>query len=452
MLWGATAPVVPFLLWSCNSHPLEAPKPNPIGELNQLREVNAVKAVDIVFMVDDSGSMQQEQRNLTRNFNTFMRELGGIPGADLHIAVVSSDLGSGAGSPNMACNTMGGDHGVFCRVRGQDKCAECGVDVTKGRFLQTINPNFPAGTLVNTFGCMATLGTDGCGFEHQIGGLRNSLTAAENGGFLRDDAYLAFVLITDEDDCTAPADSQMFSMQNPGQDWSLRCALEGHVCDGRHPTGAEDVNLTFDHCAAATDGQLVPLPDLVDAVMKVKKDPNLIIASGIFGWPLPADERAAPYQINLADGQSGAAGERTLRPVCQSANGTATVGYRVKKFVESFKNHSTFSICQDDFTAALQQIGEKIRAVVGSPCVDAKLVDTNLATKDMDPDCVVSEQAPNADEVLLPRCKGGETSPCWNLVGEPTCLLSAYKIEIDRKGQDLPEGTAQTIRCLTVTN
>jgi hypothetical protein len=454
MLLGTTLPAVPLALWACNSHPLNRPDAAPVGELAQLREINPVHNVDIIFVVDNSGSMQEEQSNLTRNFGAFMRELN-IPGADLHIGAISTELGAGAGtmigSSAQGC-PVGGDRGVFCTGHGVDTCGKCGIDVSRGRFLRTVNPNFPAGQLENAFTCMATFGTNGCGFEHSLGALRASLTAPENKDFIRDDAYLAFIIITDEDDCSAPADSQLFMSAIPGQQESLRCSVEGHICNGAHHMGTT-MDLALDACAPATDGQLVTIEQLVNDVKNIKKDPSLIIAAGIFGWPLPGQQAAARYRI-------GGGNSRTLSAVCNSNNGSATPGLRVKKFVESFPNNNIFSICQNDFTEAMRRIGEKIRITLGAPCVDARLVDVNPATTAIDPDCSVSEERPRTgggfDAAQLGRCGAAGTptaGPCWNLVPDQAgCSASGYKIEVDRRGSgDLPEGSKQTIRCLTYT-
>ena len=320
--------------------------------------------VDILFVVDNSGSMAEEQANLARNFPLFMQALGTTDdpaGPDLHVAVVSSDLGAGAGTFSISC-PVGGDQGLFCRglapaPQAVDFCARCGVDTSQGRFLRSRNPNF-AGSISDAFSCMARLGTSGCGFEHTLGALTSALTAAQNGPFLRDDAYLAFVLITDEDDCTAAADSALFASPIPGQEASLRCALEGHICEGRHQDGSIDVNLSLAQCQTASDGALRPIGALVNQVLAVKRDPSRIVAAGIFGWPLPGNLASARYLIG-----GGAPGsDRGQRPVCQSSNGSATVGYRVRSFVESFPNHTTLSICQDDFRPALEQIAQLIRA------------------------------------------------------------------------------------------
>jgi hypothetical protein len=391
--------------------------------------------------------MSQEQANLARNFPAFMDELSSLQGADLHIAVVSSDLGAGAGTTvNNDCNpASGGDRGVFCSIKGNDFCARCGVDVTKGRFLRTVNPNF-TGNIRNVFTCMSTFGTGGCGFEHQIGALARSLAAPENAGFLRPDAYFAFIVLTDEDDCSGPADSQLYATDTPGQDSSLRCNLAGHVCNGQHNTGAADVDQPLSACAPADDGGLIPVPALVGQVLTGSgKTPDQIIAAGIFGWPL-VDEASARYQI-------GGMPNKAIRPICQSANGSAAVGLRVKKFVESFPNHSIYSICQDDFREAVRRIAQRIRVTLGDPCITAPLVDIDPATPALDPDCSVLEQRPlgngRSQDVVIPRCKGGDTTPCWNLIPTTSCIDSGQSLVIDRKGQMPAEGTRETIRCLT---
>jgi hypothetical protein len=473
-LLGAASPVLPFLLWSCNSHPLMKPTPDPVGETAQYRELNPIHSADILFVVDDSGSMAQEQENLARNFPAFMRELS-VPGADLHIAAVTSDLGAGSGSFQANCNRGGGDKGTFCTYynvddRTQvasvvDSCSVCSVNVTEGRFLRTINPNFPAGSLENTFTCMARFGTDGCGFEHQLGSLRAALTSPANGAFIRPEAYLAFVVITDEDDCTAPADSTAFTADNPGQDTSLRCALMGHTCGGVHNDGTVDVNRPLEQCEASDDGGLVPVKELADSVLAVKNnDPSKIIAAGIFGWPLP-NTTPAPYRIDGRGNGGGFGGgnpTRSLKPICESqGNGEATAGLRVKKFIESFPQRSISSICEGDFSAALRDIGSKIGVLLGKPCVDAPLVDINTgkrlaANMNADSaDCAIVERRPRdnggEDEVVLPRCTAGSTAACWSLASDPTCTASNYRIDIDRKGEEAPPGTKQSIRCLTVT-
>jgi hypothetical protein len=54
------------------------------------------------------------------------------------------------------------------------------------------------------FSCVAQVGTDGSGHEQPLNGaklaLTDRITDGKNAGFLRDDALLAIVMLTDEDD------------------------------------------------------------------------------------------------------------------------------------------------------------------------------------------------------------------------------------------------------------
>ena len=70
--------------------------------------------VDMLFLVDDSSSMRLSQENLNRNFPRFMTTLQAAPQGlpNIHVAVISSDMGAGDGSV-VGCNTTGGKQGIF---------------------------------------------------------------------------------------------------------------------------------------------------------------------------------------------------------------------------------------------------------------------------------------------------------------------------------------------------
>jgi hypothetical protein len=78
-----------------------------------------------------------------------------------------------------------------------------------------------------------------------------------------------------------------------------------------------------------------------------------IVVAGFFGWPtIPAGARYRYVQT-----MSGV----DVAPICQASGGDATVGLRLKQFVESFgTGGSFFPICQDDFRPALQVIGQTL--------------------------------------------------------------------------------------------
>src|SRR5262245_10491184 len=159
--------------------------------------------VDILFVVDDSGSMKEEQDSLTTNFPRFIDRLstlqGGLP--SVHIGVVSTDVGTGTDAIQ-SCNALGDDgHLLTNNCTGLNGGATYieDVDVAGGGRQQNYSGNLPS-----LFACMAHLGTGGCGAEQPLQSMRLALDPArnKNPGFLRDNAFLAVVIISDEDDCS----------------------------------------------------------------------------------------------------------------------------------------------------------------------------------------------------------------------------------------------------------
>jgi Cys-rich repeat protein len=162
-------------------------------------------AVDILFVIDDSTDMLALQTALMDNFTsaflaTLEGELGGRP--DLHIGVVSSDMGVGS-------NSIGGcaasDDGLLLSAATVQGCSPPTdryiVDVAAGGGRMT---NY-TGTISDAFRCIGSLGTTGCGFEQPLASMRRALDGSkpENAGFLRQDAALAVIILSSEDDCSA---------------------------------------------------------------------------------------------------------------------------------------------------------------------------------------------------------------------------------------------------------
>jgi hypothetical protein len=319
----------------------------------------STRQLDLLFMIDNSPSMQQKQANLTLSFPVLIDELKNVPGGlpDLHIGIVSSDLGAGPTPIAGGCGRVAGDRGILQARPG------CGLDPA-ARFMAAGGAvtNFQ-GDLAQVFGCLASLGTMGCGFEHQLESARVALyerITPDNEGFLRDDALLGLIFLTDEDDCSAEITSDLFTRNAdfPGTTSSFRCAQVGHLCNGQQPPIAP-FSVPLSQCQAAPSGALIKVADVVESVRRVKRRPDQqILVSGIFGWP--ADPAAATYSYsNTRDGID-------YGPTCTSANGPATAALRMKAFVEAFGAHGSFSsICADDFRPAMQQIGQALGGMLG---------------------------------------------------------------------------------------
>jgi hypothetical protein len=219
---------------ACDTVPADAVQDCQAGQV-----VPDVVQTDILFVIDDSGSMSQEQANLRDNLAAFIDALVASPVEnDFRIGVTSTAVeaftvnGSTAqaypaGSP--AAGTPYPD-GALVAVRQR-----AGGAITPGDLVYDLAAN-PAtlgwggarildkgdgsaaalAALARDFKANVLLGIDGSGKEQPFRAARLALSdrlADANAGFLRPGARLAIIFVTDEDDCSDGADPQR-SMNN----------------------------------------------------------------------------------------------------------------------------------------------------------------------------------------------------------------------------------------------
>jgi hypothetical protein len=272
---------------------------------------SACSKMDIVFVIDDSGSMEQEQSNLATNFPMFATLLQNYTnpdgehvdfriavtttGRELHYTTTIDFMGQQITTPNPS---EGFDNGAFREG--------CGVNK---RWLEPNDPGFN-----DALACRANVGTGGSSDEMPLlmskWALADRIADGTNAGFLRDDALLGVVMLTDEDDTS---------------------------------TTQDNFNVTLN-----------PL------------DPN----GG--GFPIdfnPADE------IAFLDGLKGhrsrwAAGVIAGESSCTSSFGDAVEASRLKQFVQMANANGSqqavfSSICAGDLTAALNDVLNKFQAACG---------------------------------------------------------------------------------------
>ncbi|MBX7082304.1 MAG: VWA domain-containing protein [Nannocystaceae bacterium] len=160
--------------------------------------------VDIVFVIDDSSSMGDNQASLVASFPGFVdgieQNLELAP--SVHIGVVTSD-DYGFAAPG--CQSIGD---LVTQTGGFDSSAAvCGPFASGGNYLDLSEPD-----LAGAFACAAQVGSQGDDDERMMRGLLDALrpevndpaSGACNAGFARDDSLLVIVLISDEDDVPEP--------------------------------------------------------------------------------------------------------------------------------------------------------------------------------------------------------------------------------------------------------
>ncbi len=316
--------------------------------------------IDILFVIDNSGSMGEEQVSLATNFPIFMSVLNNIQGGlpNVHIGVVSSNVG--VGGFNISGCGGDGDNGEL------QNTARGACTPPSGRFISDVSlpggarkRNY-SGTLEDTFNCISKLGTSGCGFEQHLESMKRALDPSQlvNAGFLRKNARLAVIFIADEDDCSAgnsevydPNDTSLTGTLGPLA--SFRCTEFGITCAEGNLTRSA---ASYTGCRPRVDSFLRDPQNYVDFLKSLKCDPNKILVSGIIGNPEPVRVKLnAMIQPELDHSCMDPSG----------VNGAADPAVRLKYVLDQFPGSVTTSICNNDLSAALQQIAEHLASNVG---------------------------------------------------------------------------------------
>lgn len=149
---------------------------------------------DILLVVDTSGSMSEEQASLASNFGSFI-QYAVTSMVDFQIGLTTSwYTGSGGG--------VAPDTGYLCRTDSTVSFAAGTSQCTGGVGPKILTPSTP--NLTQAFAELVNKGTNGSGSESCVEPAVRALTAPNindpniNGGFLRPDAVLAVVCVTDE--------------------------------------------------------------------------------------------------------------------------------------------------------------------------------------------------------------------------------------------------------------
>ncbi len=155
------------------------------------------KKVDLLFVVDNSGSMLDEQVNLVASVpgfvNQIQTQLADTEG--YHVGVITSDAYS---FNELGCGIEGA---LVTRTGGADASNAVCTPFASGLRFMTEQDD-----LATKFPCAAQVGTEGDGNERPMQTMITALSDAMNApgacneGFLRDDALLVLVIITDEED------------------------------------------------------------------------------------------------------------------------------------------------------------------------------------------------------------------------------------------------------------
>lgn len=271
----------------------------PVTEFNDFKSIETITKSDILFVIDNSGSMAQEQENLAENLREF---INGIVSAqnDFHIGVITTDvdylpldectvactngmdcieakevtkiLRPGSKYCTKVCNSDSDcppydtsrnsiTPSVCVEIEGFEKGRKYCIPENNGRLrsckpsqqsCQHYNGEHPKvltskiksavgdDNFIGIFRDNVKVGINGTGFEKGLSAIRmaldrdwrdpltgKSLIETENAGFLRPDAKLTIIVLTDEEDCSYIPYDPTFNEDN-----NDRCYPNPNTC---HP-------------------------------------------------------------------------------------------------------------------------------------------------------------------------------------------------------------------------
>ena len=340
------------------------------------------KKVDILFVIDDSGSMGAEQDTLASNVASFLDVLERPDvAADARIAFTTTDGG------NPMCSGTTPELGALvltsCRSRASDftdaldvcesRCAFDSIGVLPTQteidpepqarpWIETRNGVSNLGesvcaagqdcdavpTLLQATQCFLPQGVSGCGFPQPLESMHGALERAADAddpafGFVRDDAVLSVVFVTDGADCSYnPAHESIFlpdgdrtfwsdpdaAEPTPAVCWNAAAACSGTDCD----------SADYDPLGGATspdDAVMRPVSRYIEQLQAIENDKkledpeqevlvSLVAGAGSDGTIVYQDSTDATFQDEFGIG-----------PGCSSADGAAAPPLRLRELADA---------------------------------------------------------------------------------------------------------------------
>jgi hypothetical protein len=239
------------------------------------------------------------------------------------------------------------------------------------------NQDIEPEVLQQVIACAVPQGVGGCGFEQPMESMRKAierskLPTEDMYGFIRDDAHLLVMFVTDEADCSYNPDAQdLFLPDGTRTFWnedgesptSAVCWRAGVECTG-DPTNLDCVESNYDIFGEPTTdpNQMAMRPvsryrETLEAVQAQKVPGARVFTLGIVGNTVGGPPYYQEASDTIFDQFFG------IGPGCQTPDETAVPPVRMVPILEDFAlaPGSWFSICESDYF----EVGIALRDLLG---------------------------------------------------------------------------------------
>lgn len=441
-------------------------------------ELNLRRAVDILFVVDNSGSMGGEQGTLAENFATFIDVLEGQQvGANYRIGITTT-----AGTGQLRATSCRSRLNEFMfswqygdideRQRGcLDNCDLDFIDIAEP-WVEKSNgqTNLPPGVgMAEALQCVGPQGINGPGLEQHLESMR-AVLLNDTAGFVRQDAVLAVIFVTDEADCSGnpsqtswlSSDLGMAFWTHPDRSSSGVCWTAGVNCSGGPGVYTDCVAANKDRDGMITtdedDMLLYPLDRYIDLLTDIAMQKQMeggqgeVLVGLLGGVPLDYPETGVlVYQDSAFENFNW---EYGIGPGCGIGTEVFTdppgiPPVRLREFAQTFatEENNIHSICSDDYGVALGQIADSIGEINERACISGCVVDMVPATPELEPDCSLIQTfaGPVPDEPVPPCVFVGDA---WDFPAPDA--HACYRSLTDTDGSTPNLFDDMSSQCLTV--
>jgi hypothetical protein len=438
--------------------------------------------VDILFVINDMASTGANQQKLANQLPSFLDVLKSSPTPlDLHIAVATTDMGVPSDvQQQIGCSATGDDGQFRSAATGTCTSTTLAAGATYLADDGRGTTNF-SGSIATALQCISLVGDGACEFGQPLAAAVHALGADDlqggaptppptNAGFLRPDANLAIILLVNEDDCSVPAGTELFSLQGQPDDLSnplgpfdhYRCNRYGHLChdpasaspaalispplnpppDAQGTGAAPALDLVDCQDNDTATGLLTPVSAFVNQIRALKPDPDdqILVAALVapaspytVAWmPAQDGQNAHPTELWPEVQEScGARGASNVSPSAQQFTTDGTFGepgVRLTQFANGFSNKVVASVCDASYATTMTAIANQIAQLPsGRDCLKGTL------QRDVQgrPSCSVAAQVVDGTTtktVQYPSCADtGNAPPCWTVsLGAPNCTGAAF--------------------------
>ncbi len=362
----------------CQDYGFEELPNSVVKEKRWTKTISIASEVDILFIIDNSGSMVGEQAQLGDSFKTFTAELEKYFGDKYHIAIATAGIQSSACPPcdqiiQQSCMNETGEGGRF-----QDRIGKNIGTIDVPEYTFRTDPECDRIVTILNKECFyddtadegfALVGVNGCGYERGLSAMKlalGDLTEGYNAGFLRDAATLAVVVISDEEDCGEVGDI------------TEGTSIGGNACYFA-AKGVDPEDNAND--SAGLPYRLTPVEEYYNFLLGLKGgQEGMVKFAAIVGVKDVNSLSSTTIEYQLEGSRWG------VVPACTTAGCTgkycsADPGTRYIKLAQMFgidDNGLVDTICQSDFSDTMKKIGSFV-ACPKRFLLQEELLDPDLA-------------------------------------------------------------------------